>query len=87
MLSLGGLGRESARGEGRRQSAGRQGSASTDGLGWDGRMRLVVDAARGVECRVFSAARWIERSTFGARTGRVLALGGEEEACKLPWEL
>ena len=42
---------------------------------------------RGVEYCVFSAMRWIERSTFGARTGRVLALGGEEEACKLPREL
>jgi hypothetical protein len=38
---------------------------------------------RGVGYWVFSVVRWIERSTFGARMGRVLALGGEEEACKL----
>jgi hypothetical protein len=37
---------------------------------------------RGVGYRVFSVVRWIERSSFGAKTGRVLALGGEEEACK-----
>ena len=42
---------------------------------------------RGVGYRVFSVVRWIERSSFGAKTGRVLALGGEEEACKLPREL
>ena len=39
---------------------------------------------RGIGYCVFSAMRWIERNTFGARTGRVLALGGEEEACNLP---